>query len=133
MITSGGPGRAAPPVIAGKGVANPACPVTGPAPFLRSPGCDHAPADSPEALGYVAPVTRCLPAPLDGRDGLVHCLVDAEDLRQPSDPEDPQYPLPRADQIQRAVVRPHPLQTSYQHPEAGGVDELTLSMLTTSW
>ena len=26
------------PVIAGKGVAKPACPVTGPAPFLRSPG-----------------------------------------------------------------------------------------------
>ncbi len=44
-------------------------------------------------------VTRSLPAPLLGRDGLVHRLVDAEDLRQPGDPEDLQYPLPRADQI----------------------------------
>ena len=56
----------------------------------------------------------------------VHRLVDAEDLRQPGDPEDPQYPLPRADQIQRAVVRPHPLQAPDQHPEAGGVEELHL-------
>ena len=33
--------------------------------FSRSPpGCDRAPADSPEAPGYVAPVTRSLPAPL---------------------------------------------------------------------
>ena len=32
--------------------------------FSRSPGCDRAPADSPEALGYLAPVTRSLPAPL---------------------------------------------------------------------
>ena len=29
-------------------------------------------------------------------------------------------------QVQRAVVRPHPLETSYQHPEAGGVEELNL-------
>ena len=50
-------------------------------------------------------------------------LVDAEDLRQPGDPEDLQDPLLRADQIQRAVVRPHPLQAADQHPQAGGVEE----------
>jgi hypothetical protein len=33
------------------------------------------------------------------------------------------YLLPRADQIQRAVVRPDPLQAPDQHPEAGGVEE----------
>ena len=30
---------------------------------------------------------------LPGRDGLVHSLVNAEDLRQPGDPEDVQHPL----------------------------------------
>src|SRR5436190_19845588 len=67
--------------------------------------------------------TRSLPAALRGRDGLVHRLVDAEDLRQPRDPEDLQDPLLRADQVQRAVVGPHPLQAPDQHPEAGGVEE----------
>ena len=63
MITSGGPGRAQRrPVIVGKGVAKPAWLATGPVPFLpQSPGCDRAPAGSPEALGYVTPVTRSLP------------------------------------------------------------------------
>jgi hypothetical protein len=97
------------PLIVGKAVAKPARLATGTAPFLpQSQECDRAPAHSPEALGYVAPLMRSLLAPLHGRDGLVHCLVDAEDLRQPGDPEDLQYPLLRADQIQRAVVRPHP-------------------------
>src|SRR6266487_4359519 len=68
-------------------------------------------------------MTRSLPVPLPGRYGLVHGHVDAEDLRQPGDPEDPQYPLLRADQIQRAVVGPHPPQAPDQHPEAGGVEE----------
>src|SRR5690348_8695336 len=71
----------------------------------------------------VARATRSLPAALRGRDGLVHRLVDAEDLRQPRDPEDLQDPLLRADQIQRAVVGPHPLQAPDQYPEAGGVEE----------
>ena len=44
--------------------------------------------------------------PLPGRDGLVHGLVDAEDFRQPGDPEDLQDPLLRADPIQRTVVGP---------------------------
>jgi len=49
--------------------------------------------------------------------------VDAEDFRQPGDPEDLQYPLLRTDQIQRAVVRPHPVQAPDQHSETGGVKE----------
>src|SRR5208282_2720411 len=68
-------------------------------------------------------ITRIWLLPALGRDGLVHCLVDAEDLRQPGDPEDLQDLLPRADQVQRAVVRPDPLQAPDQHPEAGGVEE----------
>src|SRR5208282_5041794 len=80
-------------------------------------------ADSSEASGCFAPVTRSLPAALPGRDGLVHCLMDAEDLHQPGDLEDLQDPLLGADQIQRAVVRPHPVQAAGQHPEAGGVEE----------
>src|ERR1700751_1819514 len=67
--------------------------------------------------------TRSLPAALRGRDGLVRRLVDAEDLRQPGDFQDLQDPLLRADQVQRAVVGPHPLQAPDQHPEAGGVEE----------
>src|SRR5882672_10150237 len=51
---------------------------------------------------------RSLPAALRGRDGLVHGLVDAEDLRQSGDLQDFQDRLLRADQIQRAVVGPHP-------------------------
>jgi len=49
--------------------------------------------------------------------------VDAEDLRQPGDLEDPQDLLLSADQIQRAVVCPHPLHAADQHPEASGVEE----------
>jgi hypothetical protein len=59
---------------------------------------------------------------LPGRDGLVDGLVDAEDLRQPGDPEDVQDPLLGADQIQPAVMRPHPLQAADQHPQGGGVE-----------
>src|SRR5436190_7451854 len=124
MITSGGPDRAqGRPVTVGKGVAKSACPATGPGPFLYSPGCDRPKPIAPGPSATSPPVTRSLPVPLPGRDGLVHGLVDAEDLRQPGDPEDPQYPLPRADQIQRAVVHPHPPQAPDQHPEAGGVEE----------
>ena len=66
---------------------------------------------------------RSLPAALRGRDGLVHGLVDAEDLRQSGDLQDLQDPLLHADQIQRAVVGPHPPQAPDQYPEAGGVEE----------
>src|SRR5207247_8141062 len=95
------------------------CPFTSARIYLSR---DRAPTDSLQALGCFIPVTRALPAAL-GCDGLVHRLVDAEDLRQPGDLEDLQYPLLRADQIQRAVVGPHPLQAPDQHPEAGGVEE----------
>src|SRR6516162_7171197 len=61
-----------------------------------------------------------------GRDGLVHRVVDAENLRQPGNPEDLEYPLLRADQVQGAVVGAHPLQPADQHPETGGVEELHL-------
>src|SRR5205823_12121231 len=77
---------------------------------------------APKPSAASPPVTRSLPA-LRGRYGLVRRLVDAEDLRQPGDPEDLQDPLLRADQIQRAVVGPHPPQAPDQHPEAGGVEE----------
>src|SRR5439155_10538905 len=70
-----------------------------------------------------SPVTRSLSALLLGRDGLVHGCVDAEDLSQPGNRQDLQYPLLRTDQIQRAAVRPHPPQAPDQHPEAGGVKE----------
>ena len=96
---------------------------------------------APKPSAASAPVTHSLPAAAPRRDGLVHRLVDAEDFRQPGDPEDLQDPLLRADQIQRAVVGPHPLQAPDQHPEAGGVeepdlvqvdDELVLPVLTKS-
>jgi hypothetical protein len=70
---------------------------------------------------------RSLPAALRGRDGLVRGLVDAEDLRQSGDLQDLQDPLLRADQIQRAVVGPHPPQAPDQYPEAGGAGEPDLS------
>ena len=38
----------------------------------------------PGPEGWREPGGCCL---LPGRDGLVHCLVDAEDLRQPGDPD----------------------------------------------
>ena len=82
-----------------------------------------------EAFAAAASATRSLPAALRGRDGLVHRLVDAEDLRQSGDPEDLQDPLLGADQIQRAVVGPHPLQAPDQYPEAGGVEEPDLAQV----
>jgi hypothetical protein len=44
-------------------------------------------------------------------------------LRQSGDLQDLQDPLLRADQIQRAVMGPHPPQAPAQYPEAGGVEE----------
>src|SRR5436305_9827820 len=80
MITSGGPDRAqGRPVTVGKGVAKSACPATGPGPFLYSPGCDRPKPIAPGPSATSPPVTRSLPVPLPGRDGLVHGLVDAED------------------------------------------------------
>src|SRR5208282_1254760 len=45
---------------------------------------------------------------------------------QPRDPEDLEYPLLRADQIQGTVVRAHSLQPADQHTETGRVQELDL-------
>src|SRR6516164_5460063 len=59
-------------------------------------------------------------------DRLVHARVDAEDLRQPGDPEDLEYALLRADQVQRAVVGTNPLEAADEHTQAGGVEELHL-------
>src|SRR5579859_1155427 len=52
-------------------------------------------------------------------DGLVHAVVDAEDLCQPGDPEDLQDALLRAHQIQRAVVRADALEAADKHAQAG--------------
>src|SRR5258705_11574960 len=76
---------------------------------------------------------RSLPAALRGRDGLVHGLVDAEDLRQSGDLQDFLDRLLRADQIQRAVVGPHPPQAPTSTPRPAESRNLTLSKLTTSW
>src|SRR5215469_6478797 len=59
-------------------------------------------------------------------DGLVHAVMDAEDLRQPGDPEDLEYALLRAHQVQRAIVGTHALETADEHAQAGGVEELHL-------
>jgi hypothetical protein len=73
--------------------------------------CNRAsPPIAPKPPAASPPATRSLLAALRGRDGLVHRLVDAEDLRQSGDLQDLQDPLLRADQVQRAVVGPHPLQ-----------------------
>src|SRR5580658_1547243 len=61
-----------------------------------------------------------------GRDGQVHRLVDAEHLRQTGDPEDLEYPLLGAHEVERAIVSPHSLQPSHQHPESRRVEELDL-------
>src|SRR3984957_10614375 len=61
-----------------------------------------------------------------GRDGLVHRVVDTEHLRQPGDPEDLEYPLLRAHEVQGAVVGAYPLQPADQYAETGGVEELDL-------
>ena len=93
----------------------------------RGPGFLMAPGHRASSAACWSPragrATRSLPAAPRGRDGLVRRLVDAEDLRQPGDLQDLQDPLLRADQVQRAVVSPHPLQPPDQHPEAGGVEE----------
>src|SRR5690606_6292414 len=59
-------------------------------------------------------------------DGLLHRLVDTEDLGQTGDPEDLQDPLLGADQVQGAVVGPHALETAHKHTEPGRVEELHL-------
>src|SRR5215469_12478052 len=59
-------------------------------------------------------------------DGLVHAVMDAEDLRQPGDPEDLEYALLRAHQVQRAIVGTHALEPANEHAQAGGVEELHL-------
>src|SRR2546421_8895965 len=102
-------------------------PGTGARSCPRGPGFLMAPGHRASSVACWSPAlaraTRSLPAALRGRDGLVHRLVDAEDLRQPRDPEDLQDPLLGADQVQRAVAGPDPLQAPDQHPEAGGVEE----------
>src|ERR1700748_2411549 len=50
----------------------------------------------------------------------------AEDLGQAGDPGDLQDALLRAYQVQRPVVRAHPLEPADQDPEARGVEELDL-------
>src|SRR5215467_16089088 len=59
-------------------------------------------------------------------NGLVHTVMDAEDLRQPGDPEDLEYALLRAHQVQRAIVGTHTLEAADEHAQAGGVKELHL-------
>jgi len=70
MITGGEPDRWAPP---GDGrerrQKSRAGPVTGPAPFSRSPGCERA-APIAGALSFFAPVAGCLPHPDSGRPGM---------------------------------------------------------------
>jgi hypothetical protein len=110
MITSGGPDRAdAAPAAVAKGVAKPACPATGPAPFFAQSRGVTAPPPVARSPGLLR-LRRHVPYWPLAAMAWVHCLVDAEDLRQPGDPEDLQYPLLRADQVQRAVVRPSPFQ-----------------------
>jgi hypothetical protein len=55
------------------------------------------------------PGDTLLSALLLGGDGLVYCLVNAEDLRQACDPEDLEYPLLRAYDVEGAIVRTHAL------------------------
>src|SRR6266516_2739918 len=63
---------------------------------------------------------------LPGGDGLVHAVMDAEDLGQPGDPEDLQDAFLRAHQVQRAVVRTNALEATDEHAQAGGIKELHL-------
>src|SRR5262249_436348 len=63
---------------------------------------------------------------LPGGDGLVHAVVDAEDLRQPGDPEDLQNAFLGAHQVERAVVGTDALEAADEHPQAGGVKKLHL-------
>src|SRR5215468_6450440 len=108
-----------PPPLQEPGTGARSCP-RGPG-FLMAPG--HRASSVACWSPRVARATRSLPAARRGRDGLVRRLVDAKDLRQPGDLQDLQDPLLRADQVQRAVAGPHPLQAPDQHPEAGGVEE----------
>src|SRR6202041_2941644 len=57
---------------------------------------------------------------LPGGDGLIHAVMDAEDLGQPGDPEDLQDALLRAHQVQRAVVGTDALEAADEHAQAGG-------------
>src|SRR5258706_12696408 len=59
-------------------------------------------------------------------DRLVYRVVNPEYLGQPSNAEDLQYPLLRADQVERSVMGSHSLQPADQDAEAGGVEELHL-------
>src|SRR5258708_39130106 len=52
--------------------------------------------------------------------------MNPEDLGQPRDPEDLEYPLRRADQVQRPVVRADSLEPADKHAEAGRVEKLHL-------
>src|ERR1700761_852887 len=61
---------------------------------------------------------------LAGSDGLVHGVVDAEDLGQPGDPEDLEDPLLGADQVERTVVSADTLQSADEDAKAGRVEEL---------
>src|SRR5215468_8131508 len=59
-------------------------------------------------------------------DGLVYRVVDAENLGQTGDAEDFQYPLLRADQVQRSIMSTDSLEPADQNAQAGGVEELHL-------
>src|SRR5690348_2568183 len=63
---------------------------------------------------------------LPGGYGLVHAVVDAEDLRQPGDPKDLQDALLGAHQVERAVVGTNALEPADEHAQAGGVEKLHL-------
>src|SRR5215470_12100500 len=63
---------------------------------------------------------------LPGGDGLVHAVVDAEDLRQPGDPEDLQNALLGTHEVERAVVGTNALEPADEHAQAGGVEKLHL-------
>jgi hypothetical protein len=102
-----GPGGRRPETV-GKDVAKSALLTIGPGPFVSQSGGDRAsPPIAPKPSAASPPAARSLPA-LRGRDGLVHHLVDAEDLRQSGDLQDFQDPLLRADQIQRFRRRRSP-------------------------
>src|ERR1035438_1170966 len=76
------------------------------------------------AIDAVSAVPLLLRFP--GRNGLIHGVVDAEDLREPRDPEDLKYPLLSAYQVERPIVGPDTLEPADEHPEAGRVKELDL-------
>src|SRR5215467_1690630 len=59
-------------------------------------------------------------------NGLVHAVVDAEDLCQPGDPEYFKDALLGAHQVERAVVGTNALEPADEYAQAGGVEELHL-------